>query len=406
MADNKNVIPVSALNEYLKERFEADPFLCSVYVKGEISNFTNHKSGHLYFTLKDETGTLKTVMFRSSAGKLTFMPENGMKVVAHGRVSVFVRDGQYVFYCDRIEPDGIGALYLAYEQLKKKLEAEGLFDPARKKKLPKIPTRVGVITSPTGAAVRDIINVTGRRFPFAEIILYPALVQGADAEPDLVNGVKVMNEMKLCDVIIIGRGGGSLEDLWAFNGETLARTVAASEIPVISAVGHETDFTICDFAADLRAPTPSAAAELAVPETSDLQRKIGNIIDRMLLLLDRDVKAKRTALADLSGRRVMTSPGYIVEDKRMLLGSVSRDMENAAKLILENKKRLFISNTAKLETLNPMSVISRGYSAVFAEGGKLIKSVDQVEIGDKFSFMTTDGSVYGKVTEKRKNDDG
>ena len=390
MADNKNVIPVSALNEYLKKRFEADPFLCSVYVKGEISNFTNHKSGHLYFTLKDETGTLKTVMFRSSAGKLTFMPENGMKVVAHGRVSVFVRDGQYVFYCDRIEPDGIGALYLAYEQLKKKLEAEGLFDPARKKKLPKIPTRVGVITSPTGAAVRDIINVTGRRFPFAEIILYPALVQGADAEPDLVNGVKVMNEMKLCDVIIIGRGGGSLEDLWAFNGETLARTVAASEIPVISAVGHETDFTICDFAADLRAPTPSAAAELAVPETSDLQRKIGNIIDRMLLLLDRDVKAKRTALADLSGRRVMTSPGYIVEDKRMLLGSVSRDMENAAKLILENKKRLFISNTAKLETLNPMSVISRGYSAVFAEGGKLIKSVDQVEIGDKFSFMTTD----------------
>ena len=404
MTEEKTVLTVSALNEYLKKKLEADAILASVYVKGEISNFTNHKSGHWYFTLKDEIGTLKSVMFRSSVSKVPFMPENGMKVVAHGRVSVFVRDGQYIYYCDKLEPDGIGALYLAYEQLKKKLEAEGLFDPSKKKRIPKIPTRVGVITSPTGAAVRDIINVTGRRFPFAKVILYPALVQGADAEPDLINGVRVMNDMQLCDVIIIGRGGGSIEDLWAFNGEALARAVAASKIPVISAVGHETDFTICDFAADLRAPTPSAAAELAVPETGDLQRKIGNIVDRMLLLLDRDTKSKRARLEDLASRRVLNSPGYIVDDKRMVLLSLSRDMENAVRLMIENKKRRFVQSTAKLETLNPMSVISRGYSAVFAEGGELIKSVDQVEIGDSFSFMTTDGSVHGKVTEKRKKD--
>ncbi|MBQ7160498.1 MAG: exodeoxyribonuclease VII large subunit [Clostridia bacterium] len=404
MAEEKRILTVSALNEYLKKKLEADSILASIYIKGEISNFTNHKSGHWYFTLKDEIGTLKSVMFRSAVGKVPFMPENGMKVIAHGRVSVFVRDGQYIYYCDKLEPDGIGALYLAYEQLKKKLEAEGLFDPSKKKRIPKIPTRVGVITSPTGAAVRDIINVTGRRFPFAKVILYPALVQGADAEPDLINGVRVMNDMQLCDVIIIGRGGGSIEDLWAFNGEALARAVAASKIPVISAVGHETDFTICDFAADLRAPTPSAAAELAVPETGDLQRKIGNIVDRMLLLLDRDTKSKRARLDDLASRRVLNSPGYIVDDKRMALLSLSRDMENAVRLMIENKKRRFVQSTAKLETLNPMSVISRGYSAVFAEGGELIKSVDQVEIGDSFSFMTTDGSVHGKVTEKRKKD--
>ena len=401
----KTIITVSALNEYLKKKLEADAFLSSVWVKGEISNFTNHKSGHFYFTLKDETGTLKSVMFRSSAGKMTFMPENGMKVIAHGRVSVFVRDGQYIFYCDSLEPDGIGALYLAYEQLKKKLEAEGLFDPSKKKKIPKIPTRVGVITSPTGAAVRDIINVTGRRFPFAQIILYPAQVQGEAAAADLIQGVTVMNKNKLCDVIIIGRGGGSIEDLWAFNNEILARTVAASTIPVISAVGHETDFTICDFAADMRAPTPSAAAELAVPETADLQRKIGNIIDRMLLLLDRDVKSKRSRLTDLAGRRVLNSSAYIIDDKRMLTGSYLRETENALKLILSTKKRQFETVTAKLGALNPMNIISRGYSAVFDDKGTLIKSVDQIAVGDDFSFMTVDGSVKGRVTEKRKNNE-
>lgn len=403
MTNDKSVLTITALNEYLKQRFESDSNLTSVYLKGEISNFTNHKSGHFYFTLKDETGTLKTVMFRSSASKLTFMPENGMKVLAHGRVSVFVRDGQYVFYCDRLEPDGIGALYLAYEQLKKKLLAEGLFAPERKKRLPKIPIRVGVITSPTGAAVRDIINVTKRRFPFAKIILYPALVQGAEAAPDLICGVRTMNELMCADVIIIGRGGGSIEDLWAFNSEELARTICASRIPIISAVGHETDFTICDFAADMRAPTPSAAAEIAVPETSELQRKISNITDRMLLLIGNNIKSWRNRVEELSSRKVLNSPGYIVDDRRLTVLTLSREIESAEKLLISAKKQKFVSLTAKLEALNPMSVISRGYSAVFAEDGKLIKSVEDVDIGDEFSFMTTDGKVKGTVTDKEKS---
>lgn len=400
MTVERTAVTVSELNDYLKKKLDSDPYLASVLVKGEISNFTNHKSGHFYFTLKDETGTLKSVMFKSSVVKLSFMPENGMKVIAHGRVSVFIRDGQYIFYCDRIDPDGIGALYLAYEQLKKRLEAEGLFDRSRKKPLPKIPRRIGVITSPTGAAVRDIINVTGRRFPFAQIILYPAQVQGEAAAPDLINGVKVMNSLSLCDVIIIGRGGGSLEDLWAFNNEELAREIAASKIPVISAVGHETDFTICDFAADFRAPTPSAGAEIAVPETSELKKKFDNIIDRMLLLIKRDADNKSAKLADLSSRRVINSPTYIVDDRKLLVASFLRDIENYEKLLIEGKKRLFSSNTAKLEALNPMSVISRGYSAIFSEDGRLIKSVNDVDVGDKFTFKTTDGSVHGVVTNK------
>ena len=400
MTNDKNFLTITALNEYLKHRFENDPNLASIYLKGEISNFTNHKSGHFYFTLKDETGTLKSVMFRSSASKLAFVPENGMKVLAHGRVSVFVRDGQYVFYCDQLEPDGIGALYLAYEQLKKKLTAEGLFAPERKRKLPKIPTRVGVITSPTGAAVRDIINVTKRRFPFAKVVLYPALVQGAEAAPDLIRGVKLMNELNSADVIIIGRGGGSIEDLWAFNNEELARTVAASRIPVISAVGHETDFTICDFAADMRAPTPSAAAEIAVPETGELQRKINNITDRMLLLLNNNLKNRRKRVEELASRRVLNSPSYIIDDRRLALLTLTGKMESAQKILIADKKQRFVSLTAKLEALNPMSVISRGYSAVFSDDGRIIKSVNDVNVGDGFSFVTTDGTVKGRVTAK------
>lgn len=405
MADaaEKRILSVSQLNTYLKAAFDRDPFLASVNLRGEISNFTNHKSGHLYFTLKDETGLIKCVMFRSSACKLVFEPENGMKVICHGRVSVFVRDGQYVYYVDKMEPDGIGALYLAYEQLKKKLEAEGLFDPARKKKLPKIPMRIGVITSPTGAAIRDILNILGRRFPFAEVMLYPAQVQGTPAVPELVQGVKTFNRLNNVNVIIIGRGGGSIEDLWAFNSEELARTVCASRIPVISAVGHETDFTICDFAADLRAPTPSAAAELAVPETAELKHKFDNIINRMGTLIDTDLSLKKQRVKALAERRVLNTPAYIVDDKRLEAENLSRRLEFALTDQLRRRQQCFGSLTAKLEALNPMSVISRGYSAVFDEKGTLVKSVEQIEIGDVISFRTTDGSVDGKVIGKRKD---
>jgi len=397
---DRAVMTVGQVNAYIKQIIDSNSLLANVFIKGEISNFTNHyKTGHFYFTLKDEEGVISAVMFKSAASKLTFLPENGMKVIVRGRVSAYVKSGQYQIYCEAMEPDGIGSLYIAYEQLKRKLEAEGLFSPARKRPLPKIPTRIGIITSPTGAAVRDMINITRRRFPYAEITLYPALVQGADAAPSLIGGLNCFNTAKSVDVIIIGRGGGSIEDLWAFNDEALARTVAASIIPVISAVGHETDFTICDFAADMRAPTPSAAAEIAVPDTLELKRKIGNIVSHMELALTKRIGANRDSLARLKASRALTSPKNFIDDKRMAVLSLSGMLEQEMKLSLTNKRGQFTSLTASLEALNPMSVISRGYSAVFDEGGKVVKSVKQIKKGDLFTFRTTDGTVKGRAEE-------
>lgn len=402
-SEQKNILTVTSLNEYVKMLLDKDQLLNGVYVKGEISNFVNHRTGHFYFTLKDEGGALRAVMFKSSNAKLKFLPENGMKIIAHGRVSGFVRGGDYQLYVDDIEPDGVGSLYIQYEQLKRKLEAEGLFSPTRKKPLPKIPSRVGIITSPTGAAIRDMINVTGRRFPFAEIVLYPSLVQGDGAPSGLIGALKYFNETKSVDVIIIGRGGGSIEDLWAFNNEELARAVASSGIPVISAVGHETDFTICDFAADKRAPTPSAAAELAVPETGELKRKFANVVSRMELSLTRKTESARRRLDSAAKSRAMMSPKNMIDDKRMAVISLSDRMDSVFGIFLEKKRGRFAKTTAKLEALNPMSVISRGYSAVFKPDGSVVKSVDQINVGDEFSFRTSDGEVGGKVTSVNKN---
>lgn len=402
--DIRRVLTVTQLNEYIKAVIEGQPILRSLYIKGEVSNFTNHyKTGHFYFTLKDEGGLIRSVMFKGSADKLKFVPENGMRVIAHGRVSAYVRDGQYQFYADDMEPDGIGALYIAYEQLKAKLEKEGLFDVRYKKPLPKIPKRVGIITSPTGAAIRDIINVLGRRFPYAEGVLYPALVQGDGAPKQLIDGVRYFNETNRVDVIIIGRGGGSIEDLWAFNNEELAREIFASRIPIISAVGHETDFTICDFVSDRRAPTPSAAAELAVPETMELKQKILNIIGKMDILIMHNINRRRQRVEEIANKRVLNNPAYIVDDRRMHLMNYDSRLESGMRYSLSLKKELFAKYTSKLEALNPMSVISRGYSAVFGDDGKLIKSVDQLEIGDKFNFKTVDGSVSAEVKGKTKN---
>ena len=421
------VLTVAQVNEYVKMLLDSEPMLADIYVRGEISNFTNHRSGHLYFTLKDEAAAIKAVMFRSAAVKLKFIPQNGMKVIARGRISVFVRDGQYQLYCESLEPDGIGALYLAFEQLKNKLLAEGLCDESRKKPLPKIPLRIGIITSPTGAALRDMINITRRRFPLAELVLFPSLVQGAEAPPQLIEGINYFAKTRSVDVIIIGRGGGSIEDLWAFNDEGLARAVAACPVPVISAVGHEIDFTIVDFVADKRAPTPSAAAELAVPDTEELKRKIGNIIGRMELLVTKKIEHYRTHLKRLAERRVLTSPERVLDEKRMILLSDERRLESAAKLLiskkravydgyagrLENsmmrliaaKRNAFVRATASLEAMSPMKTIARGYSAVFNESGELIKSVRQVKVGDKISFRTYDGTVDGEVTAVKPNPD-
>lgn len=402
MAEDKGraVLTVAQLNAYVKQLIDGDGLLANVFVKGEISNFTNHyKTGHFYFTLKDPDSLIRAVMFKSAAAKLKFLPENGMKVIVRGRVSAFVRDGQYQIYVESMEPDGIGSLYIAFEQLKRKLEAEGLFSPARKRPIPKIPTRIGIITSPTGAAVRDMINITRRRFPYAKLTLFPSLVQGPGAAAQLISGVNHFNAAKSVDVIIIGRGGGSIEDLWAFNDETLARTVAASGIPVISAVGHETDFTICDFAADVRAPTPSAAAELAVPDTAELLRKINNIVGHMELSLTKNIGMQRTRLEQLAKSRALTSPQNFIDDKRMAVLSLAGRMEQGIKLSLTDKRGKFASLTASLEALNPMSVISRGYSAVFDDSGKLVKSTKQIKKGDRFKFRTTDGSVLGEAVE-------
>ncbi len=382
-----------------------DELLVSVCVRGEISNFTNHyKTGHFYMTLKDEASLIKAVMFRGNASKLKFLPENGMKVIVTGRVSAYIRDGQYQIYIDSMEPDGIGALYIAYEQLKKKLAAEGLFDREKKKPLPKIPTRIGIITSPTGAAIRDIINILGRRFPLCRPILYPSLVQGDGASAQIIAGIDYFNEKKNVDVLIVGRGGGSLEDLWAFNDETLCRRVAASNIPIISAVGHETDFTLCDFAASVRAPTPSAAAELAVPESSELKRKINNVNARMELLCEQRIKILKEKLTALSNSRVLTNPMNFIDDRKMALGMTEDKLITRMNTLIERKKSSLVSHAAKLDALNPLSVVARGYSAVFNDEGKLIKSISQTKKGDMVSFMVTDGKISAEVVCAEKNE--
>ena len=395
----KRIITVSELNEYLKMLFEYDEVLRNIYIKGEISNFTNHyKTGHFYFSLKDAGGAVRAVMFRGNVSKLKFMPENGMRVIIGGRVSVFPRDGQYQIYAETMEPDGIGALYIAYEQLKAKLEKEGLFADSRKKPLPKMPKRIGIITSPTGAAIRDMIHIAGRRFPAAEIVLYPALVQGEAAPASLARGIQYFNQKKDVDVLIIGRGGGSIEDLWAFNHEGLVRMVAASEIPVISAVGHETDFTLCDFAADMRAPTPSAAAEIAVPDRNDVLRRLRQTEERLSLAVSGKIRTGQDRLKRLASSRVMTSPMNFIDDKRMILAMDEKALLNRMEMLLAKKRALFVRDTAKLDALNPLAVITRGYSAVFNEEGTLIKSISQAKEGDALSFMLTDGQIHAEVT--------
>ena len=398
-ATQPTAMTVTQLNAYIKSKFDADVFFSGVLVKGEISNLTKHSSGHYYFTIKDETSAIKAVMFRGEVSKIKFDPENGMKIVAHGRVTVYPPSGQYQINCDYLEPDGIGALNLALEQLKKKLQAEGLFDAARKKPLPKIPTRVGVITSPTGAAVRDIINILGRRFPYAKMILFPALVQGESAAPSLIEGVRWFNRMQNVDLLIIGRGGGSLEDLWAFNDEQLARTIAASTIPVISAVGHETDFTICDFVADRRAPTPSAAAELAVPEATELMQKIDNIIGKMAMLLDKRVQNGKQLLRFYTEQGLFAHPERMFADRKSQLTLIGQQLQRAAENRNADAKLKLAQISAKLDALSPLSILSRGYAVATDETGTVIKTVEQVKTGERIAVRLQNGSLTANIEE-------
>ena len=400
LRDRDNVEPfsVSELNNYIKNLFENNRTLSSVTVKGEISNFVNHRSGHLYFSLKDAEGQVRAVMFRSHAARLRFAPESGMKVIVHGSVTVYPRDGSYQIYVSSMQPDGIGALYLAYEQLKARLGAEGLFDQEHKMPLPRFPRRIGVITSPTGAAVRDIINVTGRRYPLAKVYLYPALVQGAGAEADLVSAVDYFDKSGLCDVIIIGRGGGSIEDLWAFNSESLARKIFECRIPIISAVGHETDFTICDFVSDMRAPTPSAAAELAVPDSSEIRIALDGILDRCSSALVRNVERARERLDRAGASFTAEKFSLLVGEKREELSRVYERAVTATDGRLERSRGDLAILTEKLSALSPLSVLSRGYSVVTRKGCG-IGTVSDLEIGDRISVRFRDGSVTADVTE-------
>ena len=399
------MISVSELNEYLRMSMDSDPILCNIFVRGEISNFTNHyKTGHFYFSLKDDGALVRAVMFRSYASRLAFLPENGMKVILHGRVSVFPRDGQYQIYVDDMQPDGLGTLRLAFEQLRRKLEGEGLFDPARKRSLPQIPSRIGVITSPTGAAVRDILQILGRRYPAATPILYPALVQGSGAPASLIAGLDCFARHVPVDLIIIGRGGGSEEDLFAFNDEALARAVAASPVPVISAVGHETDFTICDFVADLRAPTPSAAAELAVPDVATLQGTLLAAENRLTALIKARLTEARATVARLAEAGALSSPRYYLEEKRLNVAFLERALMAATERRVTASRNAFTALCAKLETLDPLRVLTRGYAAVFDPDNRPVTRAEGLSKGDRLYIRFADKTANVTVDDVRESE--
>lgn len=395
---------VGQLNIYIKDMMAQDPILGNVCVKGEISNFKRHTSGHLYMSLKDDTGVVRAVMFRSAAAGLSFSPENGMRVQAVGRVAVYERDGQYQLYINSMRPDGLGDLHAAFERLKKKLTAEGIFAAEHKKPLPKYPKCVGVVTAPTGAAVRDIINILLRRFPYAEIKLYPSLVQGEGAAENIVRAIEYFNEKKCADVLIVGRGGGSIEDLWAFNEEAVAMAIYNSEIPIISAVGHETDFTIADFAADMRAPTPSAAAELAVPSQLELAEKFGNVYTRLAVCSRRILENGRMRLDNCRERPSLQNPILKINDKRLYVDHTCKMFENAAERVLNEKKRVLGINASRLDGLSPLGALSRGFSVVKGEDGKVVKSAKSARVGSEVSITVNDGIIDAEITKVHERD--
>ncbi len=400
MSTERKALSVSQLNDYIKMVVDNNPVLANVCVRGEISNYTKARSGHLYFTLKDENSSVKAVMFAREASKLGFEPETGMHAIVCGRVSVYQRDGNYQLYCNVLEPEGVGSLFLAFEQLRKKLEAEGLFDPSLKKRLPDVPKCVGVVTSPTGAAIKDILSISSRRYPAAKILIYPSLVQGSEAEDQLVEGIEYFDREKNVDVVIIGRGGGSTEDLWVFNSEKLARKIAACSIPVVSAVGHERDFTICDYAADHRAPTPSAAAELVFPDKAEMRKLLVYDYNRLKRGISNHIAACRFGLDNIKNARCMTSFVNVIDDKRMYFDSRSEYFEEKYRQLLSDKRHSVELFAAKLNGASPLAPLSKGYSVAMKDGVS-ITSAEQVEIDDTVTVKLEKGSISARVTEKK-----
>lgn len=390
------VYSVNELNAYVKRILDNDENLKHIFVTGEISNYKAHYSGHLYMTIKDESASVKAVMFAGNASRLRFRPENGMKVLIFGTVSLFPRDGSYQLYISDMQPDGMGALSVAFEQLKKKLAAEGLFSDSHKKPIPQFPKRIGVITSETGAAVQDIFNVLSRRFPVAEVVLRPTQVQGDGAAQDIAKAIYLFNEYNAADVLIVGRGGGSIEDLWAFNEEVVARAVFASEIPVISAVGHETDYTICDFVADLRAPTPSAAAELAVPDKLELKSELISYQQHILNLTKNKLDRERSKLLAIEKSGALRDPVTKLNENRRELLYLSERITNLTVSAVDSSKMKYAALAGKLNALSPLGVISRGY-ALAESDGKVVTKVKDVSVNDEISVRLSDGMLKAKV---------
>lgn len=389
-------LTVTAVNSYIKAVLTSDTNLMNLWVEGEISNFKLHSSGHCYFTLKDAGGVLKCVMFRSSVQRLKFMPENGMKVEATGNISVYERDGAYQLYVESMKQGGTGNLYEQFEEIKKKLNAEGLFNPEYKKQIPLLPKIVGVVTSPTGAVIQDIVNVTYRRFPDMRIRIFPVAVQGVEASPSIIEALKFINANKLCDVIIVARGGGSIEDLWAFNEEATVRAVFDSDIPVISAVGHETDYTLTDFVADLRAPTPSAAAELAIPVFADLKNILQEAGKRLSVFPVKNIQLRRKELDRIKENVFFKRPGEIINLKHQLCDSLSDELNIALEVNLRNARhRLKIAETG-LKSLDPMKVLDRGYSVIKNSDGKIITDGKMLSADEKFQVVVSGGNFEGR----------
>ena len=397
----QKIFDVSEVNDYIKTIMDGDGLLSGLTIRGEISNYKVYPSGHHYFSLKDAGGAIRCVMFRGSAAALRFRPENGMKVLASGRISVFPRDGAYQLYCQRLTPEGVGDLYVAFEQLKKKLQAEGLFDPAHKKPLPPFPQRIAIVTSAAGAAIHDMLRILGKRYPLAKVILLPVRVQGVEAPAEIAGAIRYVNRFQLADLIITGRGGGSMEDLWAFNDERVARMIYLSQIPVISAVGHEPDVTISDFVADLRAATPSNAAELAVPEQGELRERIAALRLRLAQAEERRLKLIRQQVEKLQSARVLQNPKNYLEDRRLLLDFQQNKLTAAMRQLVLKKQQDFVARRTALEAMSPLRVLSRGYAMTRDSAGRVVTDAAALKPGEIITVTLRNGEVDAAVREIR-----
>lgn len=398
----QQTLTVTEVNTYIQEKMDRDVLLSSVAVKGEISNYKLYPSGHHYFTLKDENSALKCVMFKGNAFRLRFRPENGAKVIALGKISVFPRDGAYQLYCTAMAMDGIGDLHAAFEELKKKLSKEGLFDPAHKKQIPQYPGTIGIVTSSAGAAVHDMLRILAKRYPLAKVRLLPVRVQGVEAPGEICAAIKYANKFKLADLLIVGRGGGSIEDLWAFNDEELARVIYDSQIPVISAVGHEPDVTISDYVADLRAATPSNGAELAVPDKQALFQQLDSLQDRIATAAMRQIRTGRLRLKALSASAAMQGPTMYIAQRRNSLELLRGRMDSLQSRHLYGHKQRFMSLAAKLDAMSPLKVLVRGYSLSTAQNGTVIRSITQTKVGQEIGVRLADGTLTALITDVKE----